>query len=172
MSDLRELLAVGSAQTMQFFYNHLRNNAPVGMGREETLYIASILAHYAQTSRFEEDTMGPAVSLCEILDNFVIPTLTENFYGAPDPEILEIAGSQTLLLVGFFRDQVRNTRRHNIRWYDQIGKGFFLRASAYSKEETKSAMLWDVSQHFPVWTYSCQRASRAMREERYLIHPN
>jgi hypothetical protein len=172
MSNLSELLAVNSSQTRQFFYNHLHNNTPPDVAREETIYVANILAHYAQTSRFNENSMGPAASLCEILDNFVIPTLTGGLDISPDPEILEIAGSQTLLLVGFFRDQVKNTRRHDVRWYDQVGRDFFLKASAYSKEEAKSAMLWEVSEHFSVWALSCLKTSRAIRDERYLIRPN
>ena len=45
-----------------------------------------------------------------------------------DSAMMEIAGTQCLLLAGFFEDQMR--RRHNIRWYAELGSGFFGRAAA------------------------------------------
>ena len=42
---------------------------------------------------------------------------------------METAGAQCLLLTGFFEDQMRG--RHNIRWYAELGAGFFVRAAEH-----------------------------------------
>jgi hypothetical protein len=80
---------------------------------------------------------------------------------------LEVAGSQTLLLAGFFRDQTE--RRVNPNWYDQVGRAFFERASEHTKERKRAELLAQVARHFPVWTISCRNMSRTLREERYLL---
>lgn len=166
--DITELLAVDSRQTLRFFFRYLENEVASKVARAETLYVASILAHYAQTSRFDTSCMPLAGNLYEVLDNFVIPGLTpEGAPGLQDPEILEVAGSQTLLLVGFFRDQMR--RKHNLGFYDDLGRGFFGRASLRSHHGKKAQMLRQVAQHFPEWAISCCKMSRTLREERYLL---
>jgi hypothetical protein len=172
MSNLKEYLAVNSTQTYKFFYNHLRSKVPPRITDAETEYIAGILAHYAQTSRFDTRSMGPAANLFEILDTFVIPELREEgSVFRHDSEMLEIAGAQTLLLVGFFRDQMAHTK-NNLKWYDSLGQGFFLKASAYATDESRAMFLWTVSDKFPIWISSCLKASRAMREDRYLLRLN
>jgi hypothetical protein len=85
MSDLSRLLAVSLVETTQFFYNHLCHNIPSGLAPEETRYVANILASNALTSRFGENSMGSEVSLGGVLEDFVIPALSETFTGAPDP---------------------------------------------------------------------------------------
>ena len=169
MGDLTELLAVDARQALMFFYGYLEEDVVRTVSQAETLYVASILAHYAQTSRSDTSCMPPAASLYEILDNFVLPGLTEKGdFGLQDPEILETAGSQTLLLVGFFRDQLKKTR-HNLRYYDSLGSSFFVRASEHRPGEKKARMLRQVGEHFPLWSASCRNISRVIRDERYLL---
>jgi hypothetical protein len=174
MGDLTELLGVNSDQATQFFFRYLNNEVASStssrVAQIETAYVASILAHYAQTSRYDPESMPPALSLHEILDSFVLPAMTnEGSIVLQDPEILEIAGSQTLLLVGFFRDQM-NRRRHNLSWYDELGRSFYVRAaSTFSGSEKKSELLWRISEHFPDWARSCRNISRTIRDERYLL---
>ena len=50
MEYLRELLAVDDRQALEFFVLGLRDVCEPGVDREELLYNASVLAHYAQTS--------------------------------------------------------------------------------------------------------------------------
>ncbi|MFZ1019454.1 MAG: hypothetical protein WAN61_00475 [Minisyncoccia bacterium] len=104
----------------------------------------------------------------EFQDTFVLPGLTaEGASGLQDPEILEIAGSQTLLLVGFFRDQMKKT--HNLRWYDHLGSSFFARASDRLEGRKKAHLLWQVAGNFPFWARSCRNVSRTLGDERYLL---
>ena len=168
MSYLKGLLAVNSEQTVKFFLGHLgKGVAPVST-EAEVIYVASILAHYAHTSRGDTTSMPLSGSLYEVLESFVLPGFTaEGASGLQDPEILEIAGSQTLLLVGFFRDQMR--RKHNLGFYDNLGRGFFGRASNRLHHGGKADLLRQVAQHFPGWAASCCKMSRTLREERYLL---
>src|SRR5476649_221815 len=98
MSYLKGLLAVNSEQTMKFFLGHLGKGVAPGATEAEVIYVASILAHYAHTSRGDTTSMPLSGSLYEVLESFVLPGLTaEGASGLQDPEILEIAGSQVLL---------------------------------------------------------------------------
>ncbi len=170
MSDFSELLDVNSKQAICFFYESLLEEVPTNIPATETLYVASILAHYAQTSRSDPSHMSPSGSLFEILDNFVLIELVDEGTALRDPGILETAGSQTLLLAGFFRDQMKKV--HNVRWYDELGKGFFSRASSSVGEKKKAILLRSVAENFPVWTSSCQKLSRNFRERPYLLKLN
>ena len=50
MGPLRELLAVDSRKTLEFFVLGLQDVAEAPVDRQELLYNASVLAHYAQVS--------------------------------------------------------------------------------------------------------------------------
>jgi hypothetical protein len=113
-SIFEELVAVDSTRAFKFFLTSLRETAVTErFTDDEMLYVASILAHYSQTSRFDSTTMPCMADLSEVFDNFVLHTgrLT-------DSQFLEFGGSQVLLFAGFFRDQM--SRRHNVKWYDQV----------------------------------------------------
>lgn len=169
MDDLNDLLGVTSEQALEFFFEKLQDHiVSKPVSQKETRYVASILAHYAQTSRWAEGYMVPSGSLYGILDNFVLPAYTiERSLGLQDPEILEIAGSHTLLLVGFFRDQMN--KKHSLRWYDNLGQSFFASASARVSKEEKAELLWVMSDHFMLWAESCRNMSRTLRNQRYEI---
>lgn len=172
MSDFTELFGVNSAQTLKFFFDRLKEEViSEDVSEIEMLYVSKVLAHYAQTptdtNRDTPDKSTPR-SLYDVLDSFVLPGLTtEGFLKLRDSNTLEVAGSQTLLLAGFFRDQAE--KRLNLKWYDQVGCSFFERASEHAKERKRSELLAQVARHFPVWTISCRNMSRTLREERYLL---
>lgn len=167
MSDFAELLAVNSDQTLRFFAENLEDENK-GASQAEIVYVAGILAHYAQTSRNTDFFMPPATSLYEILDNFVLPGLTpEGAVLMQDPGLLELAGSQTLLLTGFFRDQMQ--KKHNVKWYEYLGRGFFEKASDGLIGRNKAHLLGQVALHFSLWAISCYKVSRKLREKRYLL---
>jgi 3-oxoacyl-(acyl-carrier-protein) synthase len=50
MHPLRELLAVNHRQTLEFFLTRLQDVSDATVSRQELLYNASLLAHYAQVS--------------------------------------------------------------------------------------------------------------------------
>jgi len=109
MNPFRELLAIDHRQALEFFTVRLQEIAEPDVDREELLYNASVLAHYAQTSIYADTDLGAPANLSAVFDNFVCDSTLIH-----DGEMMETAGAQCLLLAGFFQDQM--SRRHNIRW--------------------------------------------------------
>jgi hypothetical protein len=172
--DFEELFACDSNTTINFFYQHLREEVAAAgttaLTPEETRYTASVLAHYAQTSREATDCLSAPASLMDVFDCFVRPALE----GADarldlraDPDIMETAGAQTLLLAGFFRAQM--SRRHNLRWYDELGRDFYSSAAARTYERRKMMLLQLMAEHFAVWTAVCRSLSRSLHHDQYLL---
>jgi hypothetical protein len=161
-----ELVAVDSQRALRFFLTNLRESAvKQRFTDDEMLYVASILAHYSLTSRFDSTSMPCLANLSEVFDKFVLETGR-----VADPEILEFAGSQVLLFAGFFRDQMR--RRHNVGWYDQVGSSLYEKASQHSKDFKKRQLLDRLSESFSSWTIVCRDLSRTLRENQLLLKTN
>lgn len=156
---LAEILGVDSSRAFDFFLSGLREVT----GREpndEMFYVATVLAHYAETSRYDAVFMPVLANLSEVFDNFV-------FAQADEPEILEIGGSQVLLFAGFFRDQMK--RRHNVRWFDKIGQSLYFRAGQTTKDMKRGRFLSKLAETLPQWTRRCRDLSRMYRDDRYLL---
>ncbi|HVY91755.1 MAG TPA: hypothetical protein VHA14_03360 [Bryobacteraceae bacterium] len=165
-SLFEELVSVDSTAALKFFVENLQETAGAQKLREdETLYVASILAHYAQTSRADTLSIPSMANLAEVFDSFILHTP-----GLADSEILEIGGSQILLFAGFFRDQMR--RRHNVEWYDHLGQSMYERASHYASDTKKRVLLDRISESFPFWTIRCRDVSRLCRENHFLLRLN
>ncbi|MCR4279698.1 MAG: hypothetical protein NUV78_03110 [Candidatus Zambryskibacteria bacterium] len=160
--DFQALLAVNSDAALNFFHTNLKGLVGLDARKDETLYVASVLANYAQTSRFERTSLPVMANLSEVFDNFVV---NKSFMA--DPGTLEIAGAQTLLLSGFFRQQMR--RRHNVNWYDRLGSGFFEQVSERSKEDSRQEFFSQLALRFPFWTLTCSELENHLRERRLLL---
>ncbi|MBP7966820.1 hypothetical protein KAZ66_00970 [Candidatus Woesebacteria bacterium] len=158
-----------SEQVTQFFYGHLKNEVVSRrISQAEVLYAASVLAEFAHSSCAGNDHAAPSRSLYEILDKFVLPVLTvDGATQLQQPEVLEVAGKQTLFLVGFFRDQMR--AKHNLEWYDHLGSAFFSKAGELTKERNKSELLRRIGGCFTPLAMSCYRLNRKLQEESYLL---
>ena len=101
-SLFEELIAVDSRAALSFFADNLRETVGTKRLREdEVLYVASVLAHYSQTSRSDTISRPSMANLSEVFDSFLLQTVSAN-----DSEMLEIGGAQVLLFAGFFRDQM------------------------------------------------------------------
>ena len=109
-----ELLLCGRRQALEFFVVGLQDVCEPTVDMAELCYNASVLAHYTLVST-QSDTDWPApANLSAVFDHFVSDTALSH-----DGLMMETAVSQCLLLSGFFEDQMR--RRHNIRWYADLG---------------------------------------------------
>ena len=162
MGLLRGLLASDHRQTLDFFIVGLRDVSEPSVDREELLYNASVLAHYAQVSTQAHGEVPAPESLGTVFDNFVLdPTLRL------DGAMMETAGAQCLLLAGFFEEQMR--RRHNIRWYAQLGSGFFTRAAVREHSSPKARLLRSLANGFEEWRRRHRRLSRDLRDRQYLL---
>jgi hypothetical protein len=164
MTPLRELLATDQRRVLEFFVLGLQDVSEPSVDRQELLYNASVLAHYAQVSTCTGSEWPTPSSLCAVFDHFVADTTLSR-----DTEMMEVAGTQCLLLAGFFEDQMR--RRHNIRWYTALGSGFFSQAASHERSSRKAQLLDALSRHFEPWRQRHARLSRALRDQPYLLPP-
>jgi len=164
MEPLGELLAVDERRALEFFVTGLQDVSDPKVDRQELLYNASVLAHYSQVSVHAEVEMPAPHDLGAIFDQFVVNT------GLPEDSVLmEAAGAQCLLLTGFFEDQMRG--RYNIRWYAELGAGFFTRAATREESRTKARLLTMIARHFEPWRQRHARLSRELRDQHYLLTP-
>src|SRR6202521_2956990 len=144
MDPLREVLAIDRRQTLEFFVLGLQDVSEPTVDRQELLYNASVLAHYAQVStKADVDVPAPA-NLSVVFDHFVSDTTLLH-----DTLMMETAGAQCLLLTGFFEDQMR--RRHNIRWYAELGASFFSRAAHHAHAPRRARLLDAIARRFELW---------------------
>ncbi len=156
-----ELLESGQLRTLEFFVLGLQDVSDPDVDRKELLYNASVLAHYAQVSTGTQTEWPTPTSLSRVFDDFVLNTTM-----LTDASMMETAGTQCLLLAGFFEDQMRP--RHNISWYSNLGSMFFGRASARSRSD-RARFFGAMARNFEPWRQSHARLSRELREQRYLL---
>jgi hypothetical protein len=162
MGALGELIAIDHRQALEFFTVRLQDISEPDVDREELLYNASVLAHYAQTSTFSDSDLGALANLSAVFDHFVYDTTMIN-----DAMMMETAGAQCLLLAGFFQDQMSG--RHNIRWYAELGAGFFSRAASNESSPQKARLLTALAHRFEPWRRRHARVSRELRDLPYLL---
>jgi hypothetical protein len=164
MGPLQELLAVDQRRALEFFVTGLQDVSDPGVDRQELLYNASVLAHYAQVSTTTELEMPAPATLSAVFDHFVLNTSVPC-----DGHLMENAGAQCLFLSGFFEEQMR--ARHNIRWFAEIGAGFFIRAAKHEDSAKKARLLAMMARHFERWRQRHARLSRELRDQQYLLTP-
>jgi hypothetical protein len=162
MGPLRELLAIDQRRALEFFFVALRDVSEPRAGRDELLYNASVLAHYTQISTHADADWPAPASLSAVFDHFVTDTAL-----LTDPLMMETAGAQCLLLAGFFADQMRG--RHNLRWYAELGAGFYGRAAVHETSPARARLLDTIGRHFEPWRQCHARLSRELRDQPYLL---
>lgn len=163
--EFAKLFAVDSKAALRFFYHHLKDlNVPTGAIDKERLYVASILASYAQASPHESDFLPPLPDLASFFDRFVLPG------SLADITLLQEAGAQNLFLNGFLRDQMR--RRHNVEWYDAVGQAHYRQAAELASTYERHILFSIMAERFPEWTRVCCRLHQRLREERYVLRLN
>jgi hypothetical protein len=162
--DTRSWLGVTSRQAFQFFFEHLRDVTDRSdTPPNELLYNASVLAHFATTSTGSKDSFpaSPA-SLATVFDLFVMDR-SQHF----DPEIMEAAAAQCLLLTGFFHDQQKH--RHQIGWYADLGAAFYTRAASAGRDPARSRLMDTMARRFEFWRVHQHRLARELQDEARLI---
>ena len=161
-------LAVTNGQALRFFYERLRDvvhdTASSGAPEDELLYNASVLAHFATTSTVSTTDFPPSpVNLSTVFDVFVLDRSQH-----VDPELMEAAGSQCLMLTGFFQDQLRH--RHNVDWFADLGADFYDSAARLSRDPSRGRIMAAMAAHFSFWRRQQWRLAVDLREEPLLIH--
>jgi hypothetical protein len=162
MDPLRELLGVDHRQTLEFFALIFRDVSDPSVDKQELLYHASVLAHYAQVPTTTDDDLGTPADLTAVFDHFVLDRSSQR-----DSVTMELAGTQCLLLAGFFEEQM--CQRHNIRWYTELGAGFFDRAAIQALSVPKARLLHRTAQGFETWRQRYACVSRELRDRPYVL---
>jgi hypothetical protein len=162
MGPLRALLATDHRHTLEFFFIGLKDVSDGPVSRQELLYNASVLAHYAQTSTATTTEFPTPASLDTVFDTFVLDA------GSPlDGNLLETAGTHCLMMAGFFEDQART--RHNVKWYADLGAAFFFRAARAEAQPAKALLMDTMGRQFEPWRQRYSRLSRELRERPFLL---
>jgi hypothetical protein len=164
MGTLRELLATDDRQALEFFLQRLKDVSGPRVNPQELLYNASVLAHYAQVSTQAEFELSAPATLSAVFDQFVFDTTM-----SADSLMMETAGAQCLVLTGFFEEQMR--RRHNIRWYAELGAMFFRLAAAREPSPPRAQLLTMMALRFESWRQRHARLSRDLRDQPFLLTP-
>ena len=164
MGPLQELLAIDHRQTLEFFVLRLQDVAEPTVDREELLYNASVLAHFAQVSTQPDVDVPVPANLSAVFDHFVSGTTVQH-----GGLMMETAGAQCLLLAGFFEDQMR--RRHNISCYAELGANVFSRAAQHERSPSKARLLNAIARRFELWRRLQAQLSRELRDQPFLMTP-
>jgi hypothetical protein len=163
MDWLGRLLSSDPRETLQFFFSGLRDVTSSEVVDEQlVLYNASVLAHFASTSTSSPDGLPTPSSLMDVFDRFVIGTSWRD-----DPETMEMAAGQCLLLTGFFGDQMR--ARYNLHWYGGLGAGFYRAAASVSNQPAHRKTMSHMAGQFDYWRTSHLKLSRELRTAPYRI---
>lgn len=157
---LKDLFGVSYEISLEFFHNGLQE-VTGDRPNEQMNYVASILANFSMYPRFSHGG-APLADLGEVFDNFVYRSEIHN-----NAEIFELAGSQIILFAGFFRRQMN--KRHNVEWYDNLGKSFFIKASINTLSPKKRNLFESVGQNLPYWNKTCAILNQKCRENKYVI---
>lgn len=162
--DAHRLLAVNTSHALRFFFEHLRDVTEDDRPSErELLYNASVLAHFATTSTASTTHFpGCPANLFTVLDVFVLDRSQH-----ADPDLMEAAASQCLLLTGFFGSQLK--RRHNVNWYASLGARFYEQAAQLWHDENRVRMMRVMSVRFEFWRQQQGRLAKELREEPLLL---
>ena len=59
--------------------------------------------------------------------------------------------------------------RHNIRWYAELGAGFFRRAALHERSLDKARVLDAIARRFEPWRQRHAQLSRDLRDQPYLL---
>lgn len=163
--DRHPWLAVTERHALRFFFEHLRDVTDLDCPSEpELLYNASVLAHFATTSAASTDFPGTPVTLETVFKLFVMDRSQHD-----DPEIMEAAAGQCLLLTGFFGAQLRD--RHNVDWYASLGAGFFGQAATRQADRGRAHMMRSMAAHFPFWRRQQAKLAKELYDGPLLLKP-
>jgi len=156
--DPHPWFAVTQGHALRFFFEHLRDVLDRERAPEpELLYNASVLAHFASTSSASTDFPGTPTTLDGVFNLFVLDRSQQ-----ADPEIMEAAAGQCLLLTGFFGSQLRG--RHNVDWYASLGAGFYSQAAHLLRDPVRARMMQTMAIRFAFWRRQQARLAKELHD--------
>ncbi len=159
-----DALAVDETRAFNFFSDSLSDVLGGERGRvprDEFLHVTSVLAHYAFVGQGSPSYLPLPLTLRHVYDAFVADGQTW-----ADPELMETAAAQTLILSGYFAGGMR--RRHHLGTYVDWGRSFYGRA-ALASTGRRQALFEGMSQHFPEWRDHLERLHVQLWEQQHLL---
>ncbi len=166
-SPLADLLAVNSRQALEFFYWSLYEVLTTKVRKDELLYNAGLLSHYAHTSCYSDSDGFPCPRTLEVV--FEQHVCSSDGGGAlhKDLDFLEVVGGQTLFLTGFFK--TRMGRRHNINWYRSLGASFYRNVAKQADAPETKEFFARMSLRFSFWADVQSQLEDDLRKRPYLL---
>ena len=140
---LRELLATDERRALEFFLVHLRDVCEPSVARDELLYNASVLAHYAQVST--ATTVGMPMLGGLVPYRSVRPRHDDARGSRPDGD----GGGAVPHPGGFLRGSDAPAARGGV--VHRAGGRVFSSAAAHQESEQKARLLHALSRHFEQW---------------------
>jgi hypothetical protein len=159
---MQELLAVNKAQAIRFFFSGLKDVSGPSASRDEVLYNASLLAHFAQTpcAKDGDGTSCPMTLMC-VFDRHL------NLSMYRDENMFEVAACQTLMMIGFFGSRMK--ARHNVDWYKRMCSGFFQSVSDVTVHAKRKEFFARMARRVDLWAYRQAKLERELRDAPYLL---
>lgn len=153
---------ITSTGAFNFFLDGLRDVvAGKTASRDELLHVSSVLAHYAQTSRYNMFSLPQLADLGELSVHLNSEEALFDF------ELVQSGGAQCLLFAGFFREQMRY--QYDLGVCNRLGCHFYAQASRLAKGPKQNTVFDRMSRSFPEWACACSTLSRNLRENPYLF---
>jgi hypothetical protein len=161
VEPFRYELGVDLSGALNFFLHSLKEEtSALDVREDELLYVASVLAHFANTSTGSAADFPSPSHLGQLFDRYCMLQQPELL---PDSvEILERGGSESLFLAGFFREQMR--RRYDLSLFDGLGRALYSRASYCSKNTAQAKVLWRISRSFRTWAHICRDLNATLQK--------
>ncbi len=165
--DLRSYLQMGHLKTLRFFYAELRKINPAKeLHTDEALHVAAILAHYAQTSCYQEKLADNPGVLAQWSTNSIFHQKDAAEYR----DLMLMAARQALFLGGFLRDQ-RELRRE-MYWFDALGRKFYRKAVVSAAGPRQETLFTNMALNFHTWAIICRDLNRKFQDNRTIFWPH
>ena len=152
MALVQELLAVDHRRVLEFF----RHRAPRRLRRRSRP--PGAFSTTPASSRTMPRSRPKQASSCRHLPASPTCLTTSS---------MEVAGASCLLLAGFFESQM--CRPHSIRWYAELGAGYFSRPADRVESHAKTLLLEKMVRRFEECRQHHARLSRELRDQAYVL---
>ncbi|MEX1063973.1 MAG: hypothetical protein WD898_00420 [Candidatus Paceibacterota bacterium] len=167
-NELRSFLASGRKATLKFWRDNLNEICPKGGSLSQDIdtlqinYGARFLTRFSLVSTGSDVYFPTFTSLVEIYDNFLHNTMSRGI-----PSLMELAGCQTLLLSGFYKEYA--IKHYDLQDLCRIGRDFFNKSAVGKRKK----VIKKVSANFDIWQELLHNLRVYLQEKRLLLEsPN
>lgn len=172
---LEDLLGSNSQHTTKFFAHELQSLLQrQSCDKDQMLYVASVLAHYASVPWLNGRPMTLPINESTVPFAFTRTELSPYLYARLSPnkepldaEDFENKGSHIFLMVGFFRRQMGH--ENNVVMYEKIAQGYYYQAHQYIQNRGRKQFLRQFAHSLPFWSNACSGLSETLHDKRFIL---